>query len=89
MASTSDKSSGLKSNSTPSTPQAESVNVHMESLPTESTNSADHLSEARPDRELPGDNFLGQETPLVRQFDFLYEMVNTHEKVNKRKYVKK
>lgn len=44
----------------------------MESLPTESTNSADHLSEARPDRELPGDNFLGQETPLVGQFNFLY-----------------
>ncbi|XP_031102750.1 kinesin-like protein KIN-7K, chloroplastic [Ipomoea triloba] len=78
LASTSDKSSGLKSNSTPSTPQAESVNVHMESLPTESTNSADHLSEARPDRELPGDNFLGQETPLtsiktIDQLDLLRE----------------
>ncbi|XP_019186807.1 PREDICTED: kinesin-like protein KIN-7K, chloroplastic isoform X2 [Ipomoea nil] len=78
LASTSDKSSGLKSNSTPSTPQAESVNAHMESLPTESTNSADHLSEARPDRELPGDNFLGQETPLtsiktIDQLDLLRE----------------
>ncbi|KAJ8528563.1 hypothetical protein K7X08_037234 [Anisodus acutangulus] len=67
LASTSDRSSGLKSTSTPSTPQAEN---HMESrnshsIPTESTPSADHLSDVRLDKEVPEDNLLDQETPLV------------------------
>uniref|UniRef100_A0A5B6ZF27 Putative kinesin-related protein 4 n=1 Tax=Davidia involucrata TaxID=16924 RepID=A0A5B6ZF27_DAVIN len=80
--STSDKSSGVKSVSTPSTPQAESVNFHSESrhshsLLTEST-PADLLSEVRQDREVPEDNFLGQETPLtsiktIDQIDLLKE----------------
>uniref|UniRef100_A0A7N2M358 Uncharacterized protein n=2 Tax=Quercus lobata TaxID=97700 RepID=A0A7N2M358_QUELO len=56
--------------STPSTPQAESNHFHTESrlshsLLTESSPSADPLSEARDDREIHEDNFLGQETPLT------------------------
>lgn len=56
--------------STPSTPQAESGNLQTEarlshSLLTESSPSADLLSDSREDREVHGDNFLGQETPLV------------------------
>ncbi|KAG6770258.1 hypothetical protein POTOM_025934 [Populus tomentosa] len=67
--STSDKSSGVKSNSTPSTPQAENSNYHAESRLShpslaESSPSADLLSEVRQDREVPEDNFLEQETPL-------------------------
>ncbi|KAF9680731.1 hypothetical protein SADUNF_Sadunf06G0152000 [Salix dunnii] len=66
--STSDKSSGVKSNSTPSTPQAENHNYHAESRLShpslaESSPSADLLSEVRQDRELPEDNFLELETP--------------------------
>lgn len=77
----SDKSSGVKSNSTPSTPQAESV--HMESrlsqsLLTERTNSAELSPVARGEREIPRDNFSGQETPLtstksIDQIDLLRE----------------
>ncbi|VFQ59269.1 unnamed protein product [Cuscuta campestris] len=71
FASTSDKSSGLKSTSSPSTPQGECVNVHIEllhshSLLTESNVSADQLSVSKPDRDLPVDNFLGPETPLIK-----------------------
>lgn len=67
LASTSDRSSGLKSTSTPSTPQAEN---HMESrnshsVPTESTPSAERLSDVRLDKEVPEDNLLDQETPLT------------------------
>ncbi|KAJ6994259.1 hypothetical protein NC653_017172 [Populus alba x Populus x berolinensis] len=67
--STSDKSSGVKSNSTPSTPQAENSNYHAESRLShpslaESSPSADLLFEVRQDREVPEDNFLEQETPL-------------------------
>lgn len=70
LTSTSDRSSGIKSTSTPSTPQAESGNFHAESrlshsLLTESSPSADLLSEAREDREVGQENFLEQETPLV------------------------
>ncbi|KAA8518315.1 hypothetical protein F0562_015802 [Nyssa sinensis] len=82
LMSTSDKSSGVKSVSTPSTPRAESINLHMDSrhshsLLAEST-PADLLSEARQDREVPEDNFLGQETPLtslktIDQIDLLRE----------------
>lgn len=66
---TSDKSSGAKSTSTPSTPQAESVN-HAESrlshsLPPESSPSADLISEAREDKDIHEDSLLGHETPLV------------------------
>ncbi|XP_041024440.1 kinesin-like protein KIN-7K, chloroplastic [Juglans microcarpa x Juglans regia] len=67
---TSDKSSGIKSTSTPSTPQGESSNLHTEaglshSLLAESPPSTDLLSEAREDSDIHGDNFLGQETPLT------------------------
>lgn len=75
LTSTSDKSSGIKSNSTPSTPQAGSTNFHAESrlsqsLLTETSPSADILSEVRQDREVSEDSFLGQETPLVCEILF-------------------
>lgn len=70
LTSTSDKSSGIKSTSTPSTPRAESINFRTESrlsqsLLTETSPSADLLSDARHDRGVPEDSFLGQETPSV------------------------
>ncbi|KAI7992827.1 hypothetical protein LOK49_LG12G03014 [Camellia lanceoleosa] len=82
LASNSDKSSGVKSISTPSTPQAESVNFQMESRlshsPLTENTRADLLSEARQHREGPDDKFLGQETPLtsiktIDQIDLLRE----------------
>lgn len=83
LTSTSDKSSGMKSTSTPSTPQAENGNFHAESrlshsLLTESSPSADLLSDAVEDREVPQDKFLGQETPMtsiksIDQIDLLRE----------------
>ncbi|WJX78725.1 Kinesin-like protein KIN-7K, chloroplastic [Trifolium repens] len=79
---TSDKSSGAKSTSTPSTPQADNGN-HVESrlshsLAAESSPSADHISEAREDKDIQEDSLLGQETPLtsiksVDQIDLLRE----------------
>lgn len=77
LTSTSDKSSGIKSNSTPSTPQAGSSNfqaesTHSQSPLTETSPPADILSEARQDREVPEDSFLGQETPLVLEILFSY-----------------
>ncbi|KAK3227166.1 hypothetical protein Dsin_007028 [Dipteronia sinensis] len=86
LTSSSDKSSGMKSCSTPSTPQAVSSNFHTESRPhsglTEICPSVDLLSESRQDREIPEDNFLGQETPLtsiktIDQIDLLKE----HQKI--------
>ncbi|KAJ6870653.1 hypothetical protein NC652_036339 [Populus alba x Populus x berolinensis] len=81
--SSSDKSSGVKSNGAPSTHQAENCNYYTESrlsnpLLTESSPSADLLSEVRQDREVPEDNFLGQETPSTSiqtsdQIDLLRE----------------
>ncbi|KAG8371825.1 hypothetical protein BUALT_Bualt12G0003400 [Buddleja alternifolia] len=71
IGSSSDKSSGVKSTSSPSTPQADSTNIHMEarhshSLLTESTPS-DHLSDTRPNKEVLEleDSYSGQETPLT------------------------
>ncbi|XP_014495926.1 kinesin-like protein KIN-7K, chloroplastic [Vigna radiata var. radiata] len=79
---TSDKSSGAKSTSTPSTPQAESGN-HLESRlshsqPAESSPSADLASEAREDKYIHEDSLMGQDTPLtsiksVDQIDLLRE----------------
>ncbi|XLS61094.1 hypothetical protein HN51_015322 [Arachis hypogaea] len=79
---TSDKSSGAKSTSTPSTPQGESGN-HAESrlshsLAAESSPSADLISEAREDKDTHEDSLLGPETPLtsiksVDQIDLLRE----------------
>lgn len=79
LASTSDKSSGVKSVSTPSTPQAESGNFLTESrlsqsLVTESSPVADILCESREDRDVREDNFLGQETPLVSHLCFLWQV---------------
>ncbi|KAF7147212.1 hypothetical protein RHSIM_Rhsim03G0003500 [Rhododendron simsii] len=81
LASNSDRSSGVKSSSTTSTPQAESVNYqieyrHSHSLLAESI--PDPLSQARLDRECLDDSFLGQETPLtsiktIDQIDLLRE----------------
>ncbi|KAL2320882.1 hypothetical protein Fmac_029851 [Flemingia macrophylla] len=78
----SDKSSGAKSISTPSTPQGESGN-HVESRlshsqPAESSPSADLASEAREDKYIHEDSLLGEETPLtsiksVDQIDLLRE----------------
>ncbi|XVF07408.1 hypothetical protein REPUB_Repub06bG0136200 [Reevesia pubescens] len=83
LTSASEKSSGVKSNSTPSTPQAGSNNFHAESrlsqsLLTASSPPMDLLSDARYDREVPEDNYLGQETPLtsiktIDQIDLLRE----------------
>ncbi|XP_062112160.1 kinesin-like protein KIN-7K, chloroplastic isoform X1 [Humulus lupulus] len=82
LTTTSDKSSGVKSVSTPSTPQAVSGNFHSEprnshSIPMESPMSGDLLSGSRDDRE-DEDNLLGQETPLtsiksIDQIDLLRE----------------
>ncbi|XP_022882610.1 kinesin-like protein KIN-7K, chloroplastic isoform X1 [Olea europaea var. sylvestris] len=84
LAGSSDKSSGMKSTSIPSTPQVESTNIQMEarypqSLLTETAPSAVNLSDVRENEEvLPDDDFLGQETPLTSiktmdQIDLLRE----------------
>lgn len=70
LTSTSDKSSGMKSTSTPSTPQAENSNFHAESrlshsVLTESSPSADLLTDAIEDTAVAQDKFIGQETPMV------------------------
>ncbi|PHT52662.1 Kinesin-like protein NACK1 [Capsicum baccatum] len=80
LASTSDRSSGIKSTSTPSTPLAEN---HMESsnsrsIPTESTPSAERLSDVILDKEVPEDNLLDPETSMtsmktIDQIDLLRE----------------
>ncbi|CAL0302512.1 unnamed protein product [Lupinus luteus] len=78
----SDKSSGAKSTSIPSTPHGESGN-HADSrfshsLPAESSPRADPISDARDDKDIHEDSFLGQETYLtsiksVDQIDLLRE----------------
>ncbi|XVF55976.1 hypothetical protein PTKIN_Ptkin06aG0079000 [Pterospermum kingtungense] len=83
LTSASDRSSGIKSNSTPSTPQAGNNNCHVESrlsqsLLTSSSPPMDLLSDARQNGEVPEDNYLGQETPLtsiktIDQIDLLRE----------------
>ncbi|KAH9737637.1 kinesin-like protein KIN-7K [Citrus sinensis] len=70
LTSTSDKSSGIKSTSTPSTPRAESINFRTESrlsqsLLTETSPSADLLSDARHDR--------GTSIKTIDQIDLLRE----------------
>ncbi|XP_050382465.1 kinesin-like protein KIN-7K, chloroplastic isoform X2 [Argentina anserina] len=83
LTSTSDKSSGMKSTSTPSTPQAENSNFHAESrlshsLLTDSSPSADLLTDAIDNREVLQEKFQGQETPTtsiksIDQIDLLRE----------------
>ncbi|KAL6138204.1 hypothetical protein ACLB2K_063489 [Fragaria x ananassa] len=76
LTSTSDKSSGMKSTSTPSTPQAENSNFHAElrlshSVLTESSPSADLLTDVIEDTVVAQDKFVGQETPMtsIKSFD--------------------
>ncbi|KAG5252923.1 kinesin protein [Salix suchowensis] len=81
--STRDKSSGVRTNGAPSTTQEENCNYHTQyrlphPLLTESSPSADFLSEVRQDIEVPEDNFIGQETPSTSirtsdQIDLLRE----------------
>ncbi|KAH1090436.1 hypothetical protein J1N35_017693 [Gossypium stocksii] len=83
MMSASDKSSGNKSNSTPSTPKSGSKKFNVESrlsqsLFTESSPCMDLLSDARRHREVPENDYFGQETPLtslkaIDQIDLLRE----------------
>lgn len=71
LASSSDKSSGVKSTSSPSTPQADNMNIHLEARQSHSLRSdntpADHIADVKHNEEVfrPVDNYLGQETPLV------------------------
>ncbi|KAL0383790.1 UNVERIFIED_CONTAM: Kinesin-like protein KIN-7D, chloroplastic [Sesamum calycinum] len=80
LASSSDKSSGVKSTSSPSTPQADSRNIHMEARHShsllETAPSADSLADVKHNKEVfePQDNYLGQETPLsMDEIDLLKE----------------
>ncbi|KAL0452934.1 UNVERIFIED_CONTAM: Kinesin-like protein KIN-7D, chloroplastic [Sesamum latifolium] len=71
LASSSDKSSGVISTSSPSTPQADSTNIHMEARHShsllETAPSTDSLGDVKHNKEVfePEDNYLGQETPLT------------------------
>ncbi|KAL8456271.1 hypothetical protein ACS0TY_034474 [Phlomoides rotata] len=71
LASSSDKSSGVKSTSSPSTPQADGINIHLEARQSHSLLSdntpADHIADVKHNKEVfrPVDNYLGQETPLT------------------------
>ncbi|KAL8142885.1 hypothetical protein V2J09_015917 [Rumex salicifolius] len=85
--SVSDKSSGVKTNSTPSTPKAESMNFpaesrHSQSLLTGSTPSTELLPEVRQGSEVPEDNYSGHETPLtsVRSIDQI-ELLREQQKI--------
>uniref|UniRef100_A0A0A0KYS1 Kinesin-like protein n=1 Tax=Cucumis sativus TaxID=3659 RepID=A0A0A0KYS1_CUCSA len=83
LTNTSDRSSGMKSTSIPSTPRADQNNVPTESrlshsLQTESSPSADLLSDAREEKEAPEENIFDPETPLTSikssdQIDLLRE----------------
>lgn len=93
ITSISDKSSGAKSVSSPSTPKAESIHLHTESrlshsILTESIPSADLLSEVRQDRETAEDEFLGQETPLVQNLISITESILSWKKLLTVSYVK-
>lgn len=62
----SDKSSAVKSNSTPSTPQGECSNFHTEPRLSEGSPLADQLLEPREGKEAHEDSFHEIETPEVR-----------------------
>ncbi|XP_010423314.1 PREDICTED: kinesin-like protein KIN-7L, chloroplastic [Camelina sativa] len=64
--SVSDKSSVVKSNSTPSTPQGEGSNFHTETRLTEDSALADQLLETRENKEAHEDSFHEIETPETR-----------------------
>ncbi|CAM8966822.1 unnamed protein product [Rhodiola kirilowii] len=88
-ASLSDKSSGFKSVSTPSTPQADSTNFHAEtrlshSLLSDCSPSRDLLAECRHDVNIPEDGLLGQDTipdcvSTIDHFDPLSEQRKSEE----------
>ncbi|XP_010534371.1 PREDICTED: kinesin-like protein KIN-7L, chloroplastic isoform X2 [Tarenaya hassleriana] len=76
----SDKSSAVKSNSTPSTPQAGGSNLHTESRLSENAPLADQVSEPGKDREAPEDSFHETETPetsikITNHIDLLREQL--------------
>lgn len=83
LTNTSDRSSGIKSTSIPSTPRTDQNNVPTESrlshsLQTESSPSADLLSDAREEKEAHEENIFDPETPLTSikssdQIDLLRE----------------
>lgn len=79
MGSPSDKSSGVKSTSTPSTPPADSVNLPIGSRLTEGS-PIDLFSETRQDGEAPSDDFLGQETSMVWKL-LIFNALNPVERV--------
>ncbi|KAL2495547.1 Histone H2A [Forsythia ovata] len=87
FASSSDKSSGIKSTSIPSMSQAESTNIHMEashpnSVLSETAPSAVHLSDARENGVvLLEDDFLGQETPLAEMSKLNDEIHRKNEQI--------
>ncbi|EOA22783.1 hypothetical protein CARUB_v10003499mg [Capsella rubella] len=64
--SVSDKSSVVKSDSSPSTPQGEGSNFHMESRLSEGSALADQLLESRENKEVHEDSFHEFETPETR-----------------------
>ena len=79
--STGEKSSGVKSSSTPSTPQADSVNFHAESrlslsMHTEGTPSTELSPETQREREVPEDHFSGGEAPLVRRIFLMLNCIS-------------
>ncbi|CAM8960877.1 unnamed protein product [Rhodiola kirilowii] len=88
-ASLSDKSSGFKSVSTPSTSQADSTNFHAEtrlshSLLSDCSPSRDLLAECRHDVNIPEDGLLGQDTipdcvSTIDHFDPLSEQRKSEE----------
>ncbi|KAL7138636.1 hypothetical protein ABFS83_10G177300 [Erythranthe nasuta] len=87
FASSSDKSSGIKSTSSPSTPQADG-NIHMEarhslSLLTESTHSADRLSDTKHNKEVfePEDNYSGEETQLASMTTDEIDLLREQQKI--------
>ncbi|KAL2464120.1 Kinesin-like protein [Forsythia ovata] len=87
FASSSDKSSGIKSTSMPSMSQAESTNIHMEashpnSVLSETAHSVVHLSDARENGVvLLEDKFFGQETPLAEMSKLNDEIHRKNEQI--------
>ncbi|KAG7601416.1 P-loop containing nucleoside triphosphate hydrolase [Arabidopsis thaliana x Arabidopsis arenosa] len=78
----SDKSSAVKSNSTPSTPQGEGSNFHTESRLSEGSALADQIIETMENREAHEDSFHEIETPetrikMIDQMEILREQQKT------------
>jgi centromeric protein E len=78
----SDKSSAVKSNSTPSTPQGEGSDFHTESRLSEGSALADQIIETMENREAHEDSFHEIETPetrikMIDQMEILREQQKT------------